>query len=1182
MAIVVRASYVCSSGTVPLRLSRSPSSLLTAVRSLSTCRVRFSYSNRSSHMATLPSVSSRPLQRHTARFASSSPLGLTIPSESVLPQIEYSASKLDAAEWKGDILAVGVSSADLEKDDSGGFKNATLRKLDDALQGILGSVVAEEDFSGKAGQSTFVRLPGFGFKRIGLVGIDLSQPAVLSKWKSFGEAVAGVAKTAQAGSVAITLANLDEIEKESLQYKATAIATGVTLGVHEDSRFKSEKKNPTLKSLEFLGFGSGTVFEAQLQITQKVCQGVCLTKELVNAPPNVVTPDALADEALSLGATFEDVLTVQILDEEKCKELKMGAYLGVAAASTTNPPRFIHIQYNPPNEVKSKLAIVGKGLTFDSYGMPGANMNMAGFAQPDAQNQNMAGRPGMNFGSGMPLLNAPAYDNLTPKGKLKDYKEGGQAVKFDTFHGTHDKLKALLFLQQFDAAFAGGNFTEASKIRKAATFLKTNALQWWTTMLNQGVVPSTWVQFKQIFAPAWITNTFEVDVMTAWNQLSAINCESLEEYNAKFWDALLPVSSFKIVPLAEQIEKYCCGLPKGIKKYCTKTSVMNMAQLMENAEVADDLIQGKPNEDGFKTRRKEPQGKQFSAKGNVTSRLTVPPFKKKPFAGSANKPILFLLERRSSQITWSSCLCITSLSTMPQSIVSDRDPRMTSLFWKALFENMGTMLKFSSSFHPQTDGQSEEANSTVLDLLKCYVSEHKATWEHYLPLVEYAYNNTVHTSTGKAPFEIVEGGKKVPPILQTKDKIFEADKYVQNMDEAYRKIKLALEKTQSKKKKAADRHRRELVFSLGDRVLLRFEKARLRKMKGKERLFPKLGMRYYGPFQVCDKISDVAYRLKLPEDWKIHNAFHVSLLRPFVGDVLEDMVPEEQPEVEELDEILVAEQILAHKDRKVRGKVARRYLVKFKNYSTMDAKWMEEAELVDSPQLLQLGGYNLKTGAGSMIELMKFDMGGAGAALGAAKAIAAIRPHGVEVHFIVAACENMVSGTGMRPGDILTASNGKTIEVNNTDAEGRLTLADALVYSCKQGVHKIVDLATLTGACVVALGNDIAGLFTPNDDLAKELMDACEKSGEKLWRMPMEEGYWEMMKSGVADMVNTGGRAGGSITAALFLKQFVDENVQWAHLDIAGPVWNEKKKGATGFAVGTLVEWVLSHSSSAR
>ncbi|MCO5551670.1 hypothetical protein L7F22_005174 [Adiantum nelumboides] len=217
---------------------------------------------------------------------------------------------------------------------------------------------------------------------------------------------------------------------------------------------------------------------------------------------------------------------------------------------------------------------------------------------------------------------------------------------------------------------------------------------------------------------------------------------------------------------------------------------------------------------------------------------------------------------------------------------------------------MCTTLKFSSLFHPQTDGQSEEANSIVLDLLKCYVSEHKSTWEHYLPLVEYAYNNTVHTSTGKVPFEIVEGGKKVPPILQSKDNIFEADKYVQNMDEAYKKIKLALEKTQSKQKNTADRHRRELVFSLGDWVLLRFEKARSRKMKGKERLFPKLGILYYGPFQVCDKISDVTYRLKLPEGWKIHNAFHVSLLRPFVGDVPEDMVLEEQLEVEELDEFL--------------------------------------------------------------------------------------------------------------------------------------------------------------------------------------------------------------------------------------------------------------------------------------
>ncbi|MCO5575774.1 hypothetical protein L7F22_029579 [Adiantum nelumboides] len=199
-------------------------------------------------------------------------------------------------------------------------------------------------------------------------------------------------------------------------------------------------------------------------------------------------------------------------------------------------------------------------------------------------------------------------------------------------------------------------------------------------------------------------------------------------------------------------------------------------------------------------------------------------------------------------------------------------PRMSSLFWRGLFENMGTTLKFSSSFHPQTDGQSEEANSTDLDLLKCYVSEHKAKWEQYLPLVEYAYNNTVHSSIGKEPFEIVEGGKKFPSILHTKDKIFEADIYIQDMDEMYKK-------------------------------------ARLKKMKGKERLFPKLSMRYYGPFQVCDKISHVAYRLKLLEKWKIYNAFHVSLLKPFVGDVLENIRAEEQPEIEELDEILIPEQV---------------------------------------------------------------------------------------------------------------------------------------------------------------------------------------------------------------------------------------------------------------------------------
>jgi leucyl aminopeptidase len=224
------------------------------------------------------------------------------------------------------------------------------------------------------------------------------------------------------------------------------------------------------------------------------------------------------------------------------------------------------------------------------------------------------------------------------------------------------------------------------------------------------------------------------------------------------------------------------------------------------------------------------------------------------------------------------------------------------------------------------------------------------------------------------------------------------------------------------------------------------------------------------------------------------------------------------------------------------------------------------------------GGLNIKP-TGSGVEMMKTDMGGAGATLGAAKAIALLKPD-VEVHFISAATENMISGRAMHPGDILTASNGKTIEINNTDAEGRLTLADALVFAEKLGVDAIIDLATLTGACVIALGDDIAGMWSPSDQLANQLLAASEKAGEKLWRMPLEEKYFEGMKSPIADMKNTGPRPGGAITAALFLKQFVKET-PWAHLDVAGPVWADKENGyngvgATGFGVRTLVNWVLA------
>lgn len=224
------------------------------------------------------------------------------------------------------------------------------------------------------------------------------------------------------------------------------------------------------------------------------------------------------------------------------------------------------------------------------------------------------------------------------------------------------------------------------------------------------------------------------------------------------------------------------------------------------------------------------------------------------------------------------------------------------------------------------------------------------------------------------------------------------------------------------------------------------------------------------------------------------------------------------------------------------------------------------------------GGYNLKT-AGGQIEMMKFDMGGSAAVLGAARALAELRPEGLELHVIVASCENMISGHAVHPGDIVTAANGKTIEINNTDAEGRLTLADALVYASRLEVDTIVDLATLTGACVIALGEEIAGLWSNSDTLAEALIEAGRLGGESLWRMPLRKSYKEGLKSGLADMKNTGPRSGGSITAALFLEDFVAKDIHWAHLDIAGTVWSDKPRGcdpagATGFGVRTLVNWL--------
>lgn len=238
----------------------------------------------------------------------------------------------------------------------------------------------------------------------------------------------------------------------------------------------------------------------------------------------------------------------------------------------------------------------------------------------------------------------------------------------------------------------------------------------------------------------------------------------------------------------------------------------------------------------------------------------------------------------------------------------------------------------------------------------------------------------------------------------------------------------------------------------------------------------------------------------------------------------------------------------------------------------------EKIALVGKGLTFDSGGYNLKVGA-SQIEMMKYDMGGSAAVLGAAKALGAIKPDGLEIHFIVAACENMINGSAVHPGDVIKASNGKTIEINNTDAEGRLTLADALTYASNLKPDSIIDLATLTGAIVVALGNDVAGFWTNNNMMAKDLKIASSQAGEELWQMPLQKSYKDGLKSHIADMKNTGPRAGGSITAALFLEEFFDRNIKWAHIDIAGTCWTDKNKGinpsgATGYGVKTLVQWI--------
>jgi leucyl aminopeptidase len=238
------------------------------------------------------------------------------------------------------------------------------------------------------------------------------------------------------------------------------------------------------------------------------------------------------------------------------------------------------------------------------------------------------------------------------------------------------------------------------------------------------------------------------------------------------------------------------------------------------------------------------------------------------------------------------------------------------------------------------------------------------------------------------------------------------------------------------------------------------------------------------------------------------------------------------------------------------------------------AKSQAPVVLVGKGITFDTGGISLKPGA--EMDEMKFDMGGAASVLGTLRAVAELKPK-LNLVCVIPSCENMPSGNAVKPGDVVKSMSGQTIEILNTDAEGRLILCDALTYVERFKPAVVVDVATLTGACVVALGHHHSGLFTADDKVAAQLLAASQAGLDPCWRMPLDEEYDDGLKSNFADMANIAGRAGGAITAAMFLRRFTAK-YPWAHLDVAGTAWKSgAAKGSTGRPVPLLTHFVLAH-----
>lgn len=289
---------------------------------------------------------------------------------------------------------------------------------------------------------------------------------------------------------------------------------------------------------------------------------------------------------------------------------------------------------------------------------------------------------------------------------------------------------------------------------------------------------------------------------------------------------------------------------------------------------------------------------------------------------------------------------------LPQSIISDRDTRFCNDFWVTLFTNLGTNIDFTSAFHPESNGQTEATNSTILDLLRTYTHDRPGTWDTYIHLLQFAYNNTPHSSTGKSPFEIVYGYSLPTPLSRISNEVPHADDIAQQHTQILEQAKHAIHKAQANYVKQANKKRKPMEFKEGDFVMLRIEKRRLKSVETHPVV--KLAPRYYGPFKITKRINANSFRLDIPDTWNIHNAFHISLLRPFKGPLPTLPILDDPPLLADDSEILVPEAIIDHQATFTRsGLLHHKYLLKYKNHGLESAKWMPERFFRSHPNILE-------------------------------------------------------------------------------------------------------------------------------------------------------------------------------------------------------------------------------------